>query len=314
MVTKMRWKYTSLLLSSLLLFSGVSGCSLDFSASQKKVGQVESIDKSSIEYVVKGKGDTTIVFVHCWTCNRTFWDAQVNYFAQKYQVISLDLAGHGKSTSNRENYTISAFGQDVVSVIEDVGAKQVILVGHSMGGPVAIEAAKILENKTSTNNSPVIGIVGVDTFYTSFQYPKTTEEIANFTKSFENNFQKTSDNLIRSMFTKEADPKLVDSIANTMTNAEPKMAVSAISQILAWKAEKETADLQKFSNRLRNINAAPTGQEKPLHESVVLVKNVGHFLPQVKPEEFNQILDSVIADLSRKPIAKRVKVADRIND
>lgn len=125
---------------------------LNFSNPLKKINEVESVDNTSIKYTIKGSGDITIVFVHCWTCNRTFWNSQIDYFSQQYQTIALDLAGHGESNSGREKYTIKAFGQDVVSVVDKVGAKKVILVGHSMGGPVSIEAAKILGDRVISSS------------------------------------------------------------------------------------------------------------------------------------------------------------------
>jgi len=119
---------------------------------------VPSGDSSVIDYGVGGQGDVTIVLIHCWTCNHAFWNSQIEYFSNKYRVVWLDLAGHGASTSIRQQYTMEAFGEDVAAVVNRVGADRVVLVGHSMGGPVAMEAARLLGDK-------VIGIVGVDTFY-----------------------------------------------------------------------------------------------------------------------------------------------------
>ena len=246
----MRWKYSSIALSSVLILSGISGCSFDPSTPKKDIAKVQSADGSPIEYAVTGKGDATIVFVHCWTCDREFWQSQVDYFSNKYQVISLDLAGHGQSGSKRTNYTMAAFGQDVVAVIQQTGAKRVILVGHSMGGPVSVEAAKLLGDR-------VVGIVGVDVFYIPFELPETNAEITTFIAPFKKDFQKSSEQFVRSMFTAKAPPAIVDSILNTMTSADPQMGASALSQIFSWKAEIETVDLQKFSDKLRNINAAP---------------------------------------------------------
>ena len=69
----------------------------------------------------------------------------------------VDLAGHGGTDSNRTDWSIARFGQDVATALSAVPNKQIILVGHSMGGPVAIEAARLLKGR-------VIGIIGVDTF------------------------------------------------------------------------------------------------------------------------------------------------------
>ncbi len=260
---------------------------------------VESADGSPIVYGVRGQGEPTLVFVHCWTCNHTFWDAQLDYFSQHHRVIWLDLAGHGESGSNRQRYTMQAFGQDVAAVVRQVRARNIILVGHSMGGPVAVEAAKQLGDR-------VIGIVGVDTFYTPFEYPASQEAIAAFVKPFETNFHGSSNKMLHSMFTPQADPAVVDAIVDKFSDADPKVGISAMYELFEWNAHQAPADLQRFSSILYNINAAPTGKEPPPNAHVVMVPGVGHFIAQVKPVAFNQALEGIIARLTGAggPVAK----------
>ena len=56
-----------------------------------------SADGVEIVFSNQGKGDASILLVHGWTNNNTIWDLQVPVLAEKYQVVALDLAGHGKS-------------------------------------------------------------------------------------------------------------------------------------------------------------------------------------------------------------------------
>ncbi len=142
----------------------------------------------------------------------------------------MDLAGHGLSGTNRQEYTMAAFGKDVAAVVNKINGDNVILVRHSMGGPVAIEAANILGNK-------IIGIVGVDTFYTPFKYPKTEAEISGFVKAFEKDFKGASEQLVRSMFTPTADRELINTIVKQMSIANPNMGISAMYDIFRWNAK-----------------------------------------------------------------------------
>ena len=114
---------------------------------------VEAPDGVPLHYDVTGSGDVALVFVHCWTCDRSFWNAQVPHFAPNYTVVRVELAGHGKSGHGRERYDMAGFGADVAAVVEDLGLSRVVLIGHSMGGPVSVEAAKRLGDR-------VIGVVG----------------------------------------------------------------------------------------------------------------------------------------------------------
>ena len=99
-----------------------------------------------------------MVFVHGYSCSSEYWWPQLEYFSKDHTVIAVDIAGHGKSGANRQEYSMDAFGNDVTSVIEHLDLEEVVLIGHSMGGPVIVKAANNLGVKTRL-------IVGVDTFY-----------------------------------------------------------------------------------------------------------------------------------------------------
>ena len=177
----------------------------------------------------------------------------------------------------------------IAAVVDAIGAERVILVGHSMGGPVAVEAAELLGDR-------VIGIVGVDTFYTDFEYPRDEAKIAEFVKPFENNFTGTSQYLVRSMFTAHADPETIDWVVSQFSGDRRDMGVSAMYEIFRWNADNVPAILQRNAARLRNINGAPTGKETAHDPSVTLIPQVGHFVAQAKPDAFNQALERIIVD------------------
>src|SRR4051794_6360867 len=103
---------------------------------------VKAADGLSIACDVRGKGDTALVFLHGWGGDREYWKNQADAFAEDYTVVTVDQAGHGKSGKDRKAWTVDALAGDVEAVVKDLGLKRVILVGHSMGGPVSLLAAK----------------------------------------------------------------------------------------------------------------------------------------------------------------------------
>lgn len=274
---------------SLVLF--FSGCASLQERKQEFIDTVLSEDGSPISFAVEGVGEPTIVFVHCWTCDHKFWKHQIDYFTKRNRVVWLDLAGHGLSGSTRSEYTMEAFGQDVAAVVNKAGGDKVVLVGHSMGGPVCLEAAKILGDKA-------VAIVGVDTFYTPFPSPKSEAEIEDILKPFKEDFSGTTQRMVQSMFTPSVDPELKASIVKQLSNANSQMATSALYEIFRWSVQNNPNTLESYSSKLWNINAAPTGNEKPSNKSVTLIPGVGHFVPQVKPEEFNVVLSKIISRYS----------------
>lgn len=280
-------------LISIAMTALVAGCCTTLTERHEVVTTVNSADESPITYGVRGDGDITVVFIHCWTCNHEFWRPQIEAFSNEHRVVWIDLAGHGLSGSNRTQYTMRAFGEDVAAVVRELNAEKVVLVGHSMGGPVAIEAANNLGDR-------VIGIVGVDTFYTPFEYPNSETAINEFVKPFRDDFKSASESLVRSMFKPSADPEQVTSIVDQMSIVDPQMGVSAIYEIFKWNAQSTPSALDAHSDILWNINAEPTENTQVTNDRLIIIPGVGHFVAQVKPKEFNITLKRIISMLQTK--------------
>ena len=226
---------------------------------------VKSFDGSPITYGVKGQNAPTLLFIHGWLGDHTIWRSQIDNFSKKYKVAWLDLAGHGNSKANRKIFTMSAFAQDVVSVVDvnEVDGEKIILVGHSMGGPVAVEAANLLGEK-------VVGIVGVDAFYTPLAAVPEEKKL-NFIEKLKTDYPNALAETVSAMFTQNADPELKALTFQNMLAADHKMGISALHECIKWNSRKEPLELKKFSDKLYNINAAPTGNQKTLHKNVVLL-------------------------------------------
>jgi len=278
-----------LLASALFIVAFVVGCSGLMLSKAAYTDTVKSADGSRIHFSVAGQGDIALVFIPCWTCDESFWDQQIAYFSSRYQVVTLDLAGHGQSGSQRNRYTMEAFGQDVVAVADKIGLKRIVLIGHSMGGPVALTAAQELTNR-------VVGIVGVDTFYTPFVYPKTKEQIDAFVKPFRDDFVGASTGMVKSMFPPQSDPALVHKTVDYFSKVNRDLGISAMHELFVWSAMHRNAALNQFDDKLRNINADPESKNKPANPGVVLIPGVGHFIAQEKPDAFNRALDGILKD------------------
>ena len=70
-----------------------------------------SRDGVEIAYATYGAGEEpAVVLVHGWAGNRTYWDHQIDDLAERYQVIAVDLGGHGESGLGRDDWNLAAFG------------------------------------------------------------------------------------------------------------------------------------------------------------------------------------------------------------
>jgi len=112
-------------------------------------------DGVKVAYEERGAGSPAFVFVHGWTCNRSFFAPQADAFAKRHRVVSVDLRGHGESDTPQGAYPISAYADDIAQLIGELKLGKVIAVGHSMGGVTVLQLAVAHPDR-------VAGIVMVD--------------------------------------------------------------------------------------------------------------------------------------------------------
>ena len=255
-------------------------------------GSVRSADGVLISFQTAGEGPVSLVFVHGWTCDRSYWRGQLEYFAQNHRVVALDLAGHGESGLNRDDWTLSAFGHDVVAVMDSLQLKGVVLVGHSMGGPVIVEAARIAPQN-------VIGLVGVDTLQDPDAPGMTHEAVQRSVTRFEKNFANAMRKLVSAvMFVTQSDAELKNWIVEDMASAEPEVGIGALRSTLLWPSTSRSEALAALPAPVRLINSTlfPTNSAavEKYGMDVVIMSEVGHFLMMEAPESFNAHLSSAI--------------------
>src|SRR5262245_7090159 len=92
-----------------------------------------------LTYEDRGVGKPAFVFVHGWTCNRSFFAPQAEHFSRQHRVVSLDLRGHGESDKPQGAYPITAYVEDIAFLVRELGLGKVVAVGHSMGGITVLE-------------------------------------------------------------------------------------------------------------------------------------------------------------------------------
>lgn len=249
-----------------------------------------SADGIRLCYEVKGAGVPALVFVHGWSCDRRYWNGQLEHFAQEYQVVALDLAGHGESGLGRQAWTMPAFGEDVVAVVEKLGLDEAVLIGHSMGGDVIVEAARRMADR-------VRGLVWVDTYRTLGESSTREEKVDEFLAPFRVDFVARTRKFVREMFIPSSDESLVDWVAADMSAAPPEVALPALEEAITCEILTGLRELKAPIVAI-NSDRRPTDVEalQRYGVKVVLMSGVGHFLMMEDPETFNRLLGKVMEE------------------
>ena len=252
-----------------------------------------TVDGETMPYAVAGEGDATILLVHCWMCDRTFWSEQIPFLSPRYRTIAVDLPGHGEATAGRESWHVADFGSDVAGLIEDLDLDNVVLVGHSMGGPVSLRVAALSGDR-------VRGVIAVDTLHDA-EYEFPAEMIEQMLTSFAADFSGTCRDFVQQMFPEEGAQELANQVSEKGCNEERAHVGAALMKDFG-EIDMETW-FREAGVPIRAINAAapfPTRidvNRKYADFDAVLMDGVGHYPHMTRPDEFNPLLLEAIEGL-----------------
>jgi len=253
-------------------------------------------DGVHIEYRVAGKGDPAIVLIHGWATDANYWNAQIAPLQAKYTVVAVDLAGHGGSTKSRSDWSMEKYGEDVATVVQRIPNQQVILVGHSMGGTVALEAAHTL-------GSRVIGIIVVDALKSVGLPPLSPSQIETRVAPFRTDFIGAVRKYVsEELFEKGADPLFVQKVAYDMSLEPPDVGVASLEALLSMDFKTVLPDIKvpvlAINSDLGATDDARIRKALPTFKSDV-IPHTSHFLMMEVPDKFNPLLMRDIDTLVR---------------
>jgi len=272
-----------LILAVILIFSTVTNAA---------VGKVKSADGVDIAYSVYGKGETALIFVHGWGWDQSLWKGQVTEFSSQYKVVTLDLAGHGESGKKRNSFTIKAFANDVVSVINKLKLNKVILVGHSMAGIINLEVYRQLKEK-------VVGIIGTDT-YQLFQKGENPKSAEDYLTTFKENYLASVREYVGTLFLEGADTVMVKSFVKKMSKLPSNIGMDIFRNIYQYNSIAAVTELQP---KIISINGQKFKVKEAENMKILpsftckLIHGTGHFPMIEKPKEFNEKLKEAIKEL-----------------
>jgi pimeloyl-ACP methyl ester carboxylesterase len=248
---------------------------------------------------VRGQGNTALVFLHGSCGDREYWKHQVEVFAAKYRIVAIDQAGHGASGKDRKAWTADALAGDVEAVVKALALQRVILVGHSMGGSVALLAARRMPGT-------VVAVIGVDTLQNAeFKLP---EEV---TRSILDGIEKDFTGTVRAMFDEllpeKADAEVKKWLQTKAEGQDPKVALALMRDVFGLDTRKL---LTEAKVPVRCINSAggfklftPTAtltNKKYADFGAVTIDGVGHYPMLERPDEFNRKLRDVLAEFATR--------------
>jgi pimeloyl-ACP methyl ester carboxylesterase len=265
-------------------------------------GDATSADGIPIHYKVYGKGDISLVFVHDWCTSMKYWEKQIPSFGVNFKVVTLDLAGHGQSGSGRTAYTMQAFGQDVAAVVEKLDLQNVVLIGHGMGGPVILEAARFLPDR-------VLGLVGENSFTDRYMKDLDENQIQLAMRPYQENYQVQIREFVRLYwFSPKSDHALMSEIIRDMVKTPKEVALGALEELQRYDGTESFKQVRLDVRCIQTTHESVTWDVTQTNAKSIWVeylKGFGHFIMLEDPQAFNRLLAGFISEFATGSYQKK---------
>jgi len=261
---------------------------------------------SLIHHVVTGTGRPPIVLVHGFACAHTDWDAQVAHLSPRHQTVAVDLRGHGASPGTPAECSIERYGADVAEVMRALALPPTVLVGHSMGCRVAIEAALQAPDQTA-------GVILVDgSQFAAAMGPVMRERFA-----APGGYEIFTNRLFNDMFTARSDRTTAAAIIERATRLPRPIGEKMLLDMLRYDVGRLTPSLASlqvpvmalqttYNNEKRERTTMREGQSTPYLDMlrasvptarVEIIADTGHFPQLDESARTNELIDGFVNGL-----------------
>jgi pimeloyl-ACP methyl ester carboxylesterase len=259
-----------------------------------------------IHHVLTGNGRPPIVFIHGFACAHSDWNAQITHLSPHHQTVAVDLRGHGASPGTSAECSIERFGADVAEVMRALGVAPAVLVGHSMGCRVAVEAALQTPDLTA-------GVVLVD----GSQFAATMAPVLRDTFAVPSGYANLIRRWFEEMFTGQSNPTTVASVINRAESLPRSIGERLLVDMLRYDVGRLATALgdlrvpvmaiqSTYSNENRERRSMTRGKTTSYLDMlrtrvpsirIEIIENTGHF-PQIdQSAQTNALLDQFLATL-----------------
>jgi pimeloyl-ACP methyl ester carboxylesterase len=231
-----------------------------------------------------GRGGLPVVFVHSFAGSSGHWAAQLAHLRRGRRAVALDLRGHGRSQAPAPGgYSVDAQAADIGAVVDGLGLKRFVLVGHSMGGVAATAYA-------GAHPDRVAGLVLVGTPGKS-----APEQASKILASMEADYDKVTEGYWTKLLD-GAQPGVAGRVRSDMKKVprEPSMEMmkaifeyDPLPALNAYPGPKLIVDTPHGEGPGALHNQVPDVPRK-------VITGTSHWPHMDKPAEFNGILDEFL--------------------
>lgn len=271
-----------------------------------------NINSEEIAYVEQGSGEHTLLFIHGLSSNLEAWRKNVSSLERKYKCVAVDLPGYGKSSKNRTNYSLKDYAAFLHDFIDEKQLENVVPVGHSMGGQIAIHL--VLDNPEKFKKLVLIAPAGIETFsdqeamlmkssYTAAMVENSTpEQIKNNYKLNFYSFPGDANFMVEDRIAmKETDDfsQYAQVVVNNISAMLDEPVINKLSEIsipvLMVYGKNDLLIPNKYFHPDQSVDTLVERAKEQISQlQVELIDEAGHFVNFEKPGEVNRQIETFI--------------------
>lgn len=265
-------------------------------------------------YERQGEGAPPLVFIHGFACTHDDWRQQVDVFRTRQCVVTCDLRGHRPSDGDPAHCDIETYGADVSVLIQRLGQPPAILIGHSLGCRVVLQAYLDAPAR-------VAGLVLVDGSRLGSGDPRAAERaIRQHIQTL--GYAAMMREFFASMFLPGSDAGLKERIVRRALALPEAIGAALFPRLARWDAQYLDAALPKVAVPLLVIQSTylnpqqvriplQSGATTPWFElvrrnvpaaEIDIVSGAGHFTMLDQPQAVTELLDPFVARVGHSAV------------
>ena len=256
-----------------------------------------NLETTEIYYEIHGQGDP-LLLIHGLGSSSRDWEMQLPQFSKHFQVINIDLRGHGRSAKNPGPYSMMLFAEDVAQLIQELGLSPVHVLGISLGGMVAfqmvLDCPEVIRSLVIVNSLPELI---AHNFKDRTDYWKRLLIVRIF------GLEKMGQVLAERFFIEPEQEGLREIFAQRWAKNHKPSYLASLNAGFGWSVLDRLGEIRVPTLVIGAEGDYFSNEEKDRYTrlipnaELVIVENSRHALPAEKPAEFNKIVEEFLLNL-----------------
>ncbi|SDM94582.1 Pimeloyl-ACP methyl ester carboxylesterase [Fictibacillus solisalsi] len=249
-----------------------------------------------------------LILIHGFLSSTISFRQLIPYLTDQYHVVAIDLPGFGKSEKSKQfTYSLANYGKLVLSFIKEMGWSNVVLVGHSMGGQVALHASrqdgKLIDKLILIGccgyikraGTPIICCSYLPFFSWGLKQWVLKKDIRNDLSGVLHNMNLVTDELIKDYREQFLEKGFFDSLIRLLRHREGDLKPFELNSIM-----HPILLIHGDDDRVIPLSTGKRLNSDLKNSRLIVYKDTGHLIMEEKPEELAQDIKNFLSQPDKK--------------